>query len=191
MVKARTPWVSAMLLTRILVDVPIKVQTPPNWAAYESGISRREGAILRRRAATRTSGRNTATAAVLFMNAEIDPTISIITSSKSAGHSPARDNSRAARSSTPVSRMPAESTNIAATVRVALPLNPESPSCGEISPLSSNTESTSMPTTSTGSFSLMKSNTASAIRANVSQASGVMERTSAVTHASQTMPPGR
>ncbi len=49
----------------------MRVQTPPNCEAYESGIRSLEAAILRRFATIITSGMNTATAAVLLTNAEM------------------------------------------------------------------------------------------------------------------------
>ena len=56
-------------LTRMLVEVPMSVQTPPRMEQYESGISSREGAISFERAKPSVTGSRIATMAVLFIQA--------------------------------------------------------------------------------------------------------------------------
>jgi len=60
----------AIELIRILVELPISVQTPPNWLANESGISTREDDNLRDFASIIATGINMATVAVFMMNAD-------------------------------------------------------------------------------------------------------------------------
>ncbi len=54
----------------MLVDVPIRVQTPPNWLAKDRGINTRDGAIRRVFARMTVTGIRMATVAVLIIKAE-------------------------------------------------------------------------------------------------------------------------
>ena len=115
MVKPACPAWRAIESTSRLVEVPIKVQTPPNCAAYDSGMRNFDGGRLLATAAAMISGRNTATAAVLLMNAETAAVSTIITSASSQ---PQRMRAMASprRLSEPLRCRPALSTNIAAPV---------------------------------------------------------------------------
>ena len=62
----------------MLVDVPMRVQTPPNMEAKERGIRSRPADTPASRATPMAMGRKIATAAVLLMKADSTPTISII-----------------------------------------------------------------------------------------------------------------
>ena len=56
----------------------MSVQTPPNMEAKDKGINNLEALVFMSRATPRTIGKKIATAAVLFMNAETTPTVSIM-----------------------------------------------------------------------------------------------------------------
>lgn len=60
-------------LIRMFVDVPINVQTPPNMAAKERGISTRVELMFASRAALMSTGMKIATTAVFEMAIEISP----------------------------------------------------------------------------------------------------------------------
>jgi len=67
-----------MALTSILVDVPSRVQAPPNMDAKDSGISILEGLIFIRRAVVMRMGMKITTAAVLLIKAEMSAMIPMI-----------------------------------------------------------------------------------------------------------------
>ena len=71
------------MLTRMFVDVPINVQTPPNIEAKESGIRSLDALTPVVLATPTIIGIRMATAAVLLMNAETDPTASMMASNPS------------------------------------------------------------------------------------------------------------
>ena len=73
MPKAGWPCFSAIELINIFVDVPIKVHTPPNIEAKDSGISKRDGLLRILEETATTIGKNIATAAVLLINADRRP----------------------------------------------------------------------------------------------------------------------
>jgi hypothetical protein len=73
-----------MELTRMLVEVPIRVQTPPNWLAKESGINTRDGEIPRSFASAMDTGMKIATVAVLMMKAD-NPAMATHSTSSSLG----------------------------------------------------------------------------------------------------------
>src|SRR5690606_21790011 len=174
MVKPSCPACRAMESTSRLVEVPIRVHTPPNWAAYDSGIRNFDGGSLLATAAAMISGRNTATAAVLLMNADTRALSSIITSASSQ---PQRIRAMVSpsRLSDPLRCSPALSTNIAATVTVAGLLKPDSASSVLTRRRVSRAASTSIATTSGCIFSLMNSAMAPASTRKVSSMSGVMD----------------
>lgn len=159
----------------MFVEVPIRVQTPPNIEAKESGISSFEGLIPASRANPRTIGRKMATAAVLLMKAETRPTGAM--RETSVGRRPRRPTlvSRLPRRLTaPVWTRPALSTNMAATVTVAVLLKPEMACSGVRIPLTRSVDSTRSATRSTGRRSVAKQATAPAATAITSTISRVI-----------------
>jgi len=71
--KPSSPFFSAMELTRMFVEVPMSVHTPPNIEANESGIRSFEALTSKSAATPITTGIKIATAAVLLMKAEMTP----------------------------------------------------------------------------------------------------------------------
>ncbi len=78
MEKASSPCLTAIPLTKILVEVPINVQTPPSKAPKDSGISNFAGLILVSLATCKTIGINRATTAVSLINADKIPAETMI-----------------------------------------------------------------------------------------------------------------
>src|SRR5918997_4512040 len=143
------PCCSAIELTRMLVEVPRSVQTPPNIEANESGISSFEGLTLMSLASESMTGMKTATAAVLLAKAETAPTKSIIeTSAYQKLRLPSRTSNAPTELSAPVFDSAALRTNIAPTVTVAGLLKPANPSPGETMPLNKSVAITINATTS-------------------------------------------
>ena len=75
---------------RMLGGVPIKVILPPRREAKESGMSSFEGGILAWRATLTTAGRRMATAPMLFIKADMVPTVNMMTTVRRAGLLPAK-----------------------------------------------------------------------------------------------------
>lgn len=68
--KGSNPLFLAIPLTKIFVEVPIKVQVPPNNAEKEIGINNLEGFMPVSLQTSKAIGINMATTAVSFINAE-------------------------------------------------------------------------------------------------------------------------
>jgi hypothetical protein len=150
-----------MELTRIFVEVPISVQTPPNIEANERGIRSFEGAIPLSLATFNKTGIKTATTGVLFINADKKATDSIVIIR--AKVNPYLNNLvliSPKKSKAPVLFSAALIMNIAPTVIVAGLLKPAMASSGEIIPVASNATITTMAVRSTGIFSREKRITA-------------------------------
>ena len=79
--KPGSPFSSAMPLTRMFVEVPIRVHMPPKMEAKERGISIFAGLIPAAYEIWITTGMNTATTGVLLTKAEIRAMSSIIQTS--------------------------------------------------------------------------------------------------------------
>ena len=133
--------VSAIELTRMLVDVPISVQVPPSMAKNDRGIIRALGLICLSWLARSTMGMNTATAAVLLMNADTGAVTSPIISTSIVVLDGARCSSRSPRNcTTPLDCSPALSTNMQATVTVAGFENPDNASPGSSKRIASRSD---------------------------------------------------
>jgi hypothetical protein len=119
------PFEIAMEFTRMFVDVPINVQTPPNWLEKERGMRTLEGLILRDSANVMATGMKIATVAVLTMKAERTAIVMQRTRIKPISVLPAiLSKWRASHCTKPVRTKPALRTNMAATVAVAEFENP-------------------------------------------------------------------
>jgi hypothetical protein len=151
-----------MELTRMLVEVPIKVQTPPNIEAKETGISNFEALMPVSRATPSKIGRNIAMTGVLLIKAERNPTkiITIIIAVKKFRRK-IRLTKTPRKLTAPVLNNPALKINIAATVIVAVLLKPAKPSPAVITPLVISKAITISATKSTESFSVTNNATAS------------------------------
>ncbi len=155
MEKGLKPWRSAIVLTRMLVEVPMSVQTPPNIEANDNGISSREGLMFADRLTSSTIGSRIATTAVLLMKAEKAPATIIVSRIASQENlRPIRVNSAVAAFKAPVRDRPALSTNIAATVTVAGLPRPERPCSGVTTRVTMSAMATKIAVRSTGSFSV-------------------------------------
>lgn len=114
------PYETAIALTSRLVEVPTRVQTPPNWLAKEIGISSRDGDSRRFLARVMVNGMKIATVAVLMMKADSTAIAPQRTPRRRASPEPAIPSRRRASQSTePVRISPPLNTNIAVTVAVA------------------------------------------------------------------------
>src|SRR5690606_16388594 len=121
------------------------------WDMYDSGIRNFEGAQRLAVRAASTSGRNTATVAVLLTNAASPATSTSITSRNSHCQR-IRDSTSPTATSAPLRCSAPLSTNMAATMTVAWLLKPERASGTVITPLTISAVITSSATTSTRSF---------------------------------------
>jgi hypothetical protein len=155
--KAPTPCFSAMELTIRFVEVPTKVQAPPNSDAKDKGINILEGLSPQRRANSMVTGKKIATAAVLFIKADTKATTIIKRKVVQKALLPLkRVIHPAASSKTPVFWSPALSTNMAATETVATFEKPAIPCSGVKMPDAKSTVITRAATTSTLSLSVTK-----------------------------------
>ena len=149
-----TPTASrAIASTSRLVEVPIRVHTPAACAMYDSGIRKREGAQRLAVLAASTSGRNTATVAVLLRKAATQATSSSMTSRNSQWWR-IRDSTSPIAATAPLRWSAPLSTNMVATMTVAWLLKPDSPSARVTTPVTTRTVITSRATTSTRSRSV-------------------------------------
>ena len=152
----------------MLVEVPINVQTPPNWLAKERGISTRDGAIFRAFERMTAMGINMATVAVLMIKA--DSTAIVRHRTMISFRSPLPANlSRylASHSTRPVRTNPALRMNMAATVAVAVFANPYSACSGLISCKTRSATSTHIAVRSTRNFSVTNRRAAAAVIASI------------------------
>ena len=139
-----------MPATKILVDVPMRVQVPPKMVANDNGINSLDGLIPALREICMTTGMKTATTGVLLTKAEMTATSSIISAM------PARyrflkmeDNLLATNWRAPVRNSASLSTNIKATVMVALLEKPSTLSRGVTTPVMTRVTMMSRATRST------------------------------------------
>jgi hypothetical protein len=137
------------------VEVPTTVNVPPRMVAKERGISSLAVEIFRCRQSSSTSGRKTERMAVLLTMPDRGPAIAPTASTCRRTVCPdQRRSSSFACCSAPVREMPALSTNMAMTVRVAELLNPAMPSSGVTCLDSINTTITNAAVMSAGSHSI-------------------------------------
>ncbi len=135
--------------------VPIMVIFPPNRDAHARGISSFEGAVLVSLATLTTAGNNMATAPMLFINADIKPTPTMMTTVRRAEFWPAiRTINRAIESATPLRVSPPLTIKTAHTVITAGLAKPENASSIFTKPVRTNAASTIIATTSTRNFSV-------------------------------------
>ena len=114
-----------MELTMMLVEVPIKVHTPPNWLANERGINTRDAGMSRSLARAMETGMKMATVAVLITRADKPAIVTHSTNRRRDGDLPASlPRWRTSHSTQPVRTRPLLNTNMAATVAVALLAKP-------------------------------------------------------------------
>jgi hypothetical protein len=155
------PFSAAIELTRIVVDVPISVHTPPKSDENESGISSFEGLTLSSRAIAMTVGSRIATAAVLLMKAETTAVpIIIAASARKKLLEPTLARAAPIQVTAPALSRPALRTNIAPTVTVAGLENPRNASVGLMMPGASRADITNSATRSVRTLSVTNRTTA-------------------------------
>ena len=133
------------------------VVRPPNRVAYASGINRREGEILVRRATSMTTGNIRAATPMLFINADSTAAVIMMTMIIAISRRPARRMTcRPIISAMPVRVSPSLRINIAHTVMTALLLKPANASLLETRPDTANAHRTSSATRSMRITSLTK-----------------------------------
>ena len=126
--------------------MPISEQVPPRIDRNDSGINSREGEIRRLRHQAISTGTSRATLGVLFSTMAEGISTTAMENRARPSVSTRPRNRSPTNSITPVSRSPAATTNIAATISIPELANPENASSGEITPKAAR--STTAPTKS-------------------------------------------
>jgi len=128
--------------------VPISVVMPPSSEANASGMRKTEAGIAFRRATWMATGMTSASAPMLFMNAESAATMPVSAASCTVTPPWSRSSRSPSRSTTPEFCRPRLMTSTAATVITAALLNPLKTRSAEIRPVSATIISASRATTS-------------------------------------------
>ncbi len=154
-------------LTATLVEVPMSVQVPPRIEANATGMSNFEALTPALRPSPATSGVKSAVTVVLFMKAEVPPTMPIIAARKLREFTCAtRRSCPPIQSSTPASFNATLRTKIEPRMMMMSLLNPANASCGVRIPGTISPTSRSSVIMSTVSFSRLKSTMAPTRRIN-------------------------
>ena len=144
-------------LTSKLGGVPMRVTSPPSREPNETGMSSLEGTVFAPSARVVAAGIRITVAAMLFITADITPTINTSSAMRRRRPPPRRAIMAAIAAGTRASTRPALKTNMPATVITAGLLNPLNTRSGVTRPAKATASNASTPTKSGRTRSLAKS----------------------------------